>query len=212
MSVASQEDGMHNLDEMRRAIDDLTARRDINEMLYRYARAIDRCDLELLKSTYWPDARDVHWIYNGTGYGFAEYIIPSLREIAGTQHSITNPIIEIDGDRAFVESQFYVIHHIQLTEREFLDQQVEGRYLDIFERREGVWKIGLRQAVRDQSREFVTTPILRHTGSDYADGQRFPADPVYLGFSLRDLFIEDAKLADNQWATARARLGYGFDG
>lgn len=40
------------LEGIRAAIDDLTARGDIHDVLYRYARGIDRCDLELLQSSY----------------------------------------------------------------------------------------------------------------------------------------------------------------
>ena len=51
-----------------------------------------------------------------------------------------------------------------------------------------------RQALREQSREFITTPIPRRDTSEYADGHRFPADLVYLRFGITDLPIGDYQL------------------
>ena len=63
-------------------------------------------------------------------------MIPPIRELLNTQHSVTNPIIELDGDRAFAESQVYALLRIALDDETFIDQQFEMRYLDVFERRD----------------------------------------------------------------------------
>ena len=115
----------------------LEAREAIRDVMYRYARGADRGDLELFKSCYWPDAVDIHWFWNGNAHEFADYVIPLLREVPNSQHSITNPIIELDDDRAFAECQWYVLHRIPLGDGRFVDQQCEGRYLDVWERRDG---------------------------------------------------------------------------
>lgn len=132
-------------------------------------------------------------------------MIPLLREIPNSQHSITNPIIEIDGDRAFAECQWYVLHHIQLDDERFIDQQCEGRYLDVFERRDGEWKILHRQTAMEALREHVTANLTR----DYpplhpALGQRAPHDAVYRGAALADDEIYQMPPAD-LWGDARAR-------
>ena len=104
------------LDRLAARLEVLEAREAIRDVLYRYARGADRCDLALFKSCYWPDANDCHWFWNGNAHAFADWVIPVLRELPNSQHSITNPIIDLalDGnpDRAFVECQWYVLHRI----------------------------------------------------------------------------------------------------
>src|ERR671913_2394475 len=134
------------IERLERRLAVLEAREAIRDVLYLYARGADRADAELFKSCYHPDAIDCHWFWNGNAHEFADWVMPLLRQLPNSQHSITNPVIELDGDRAFVESQWYVLHRVPLDEERFVDQQVEGRYLDVFERRGGAWKILHRRA------------------------------------------------------------------
>ena len=76
-------------------LEKLEAVEAIRDVMFRYARGADRGDIDLFKSCYWPDATDCHWFWNGNAHEFADYVIPLLREIPNSQHSITNPIIEI---------------------------------------------------------------------------------------------------------------------
>jgi hypothetical protein len=46
--------------------------RDIENIITLYCRAIDRLDIELLKSVYHEDARDEHANFSGTALEFAE--------------------------------------------------------------------------------------------------------------------------------------------
>ena len=41
------------------------AERAISRVLHSYSRGADRCDLELMRSCYWPDGTDDHGSYNG---------------------------------------------------------------------------------------------------------------------------------------------------
>ncbi|KAF4233191.1 hypothetical protein CNMCM8980_004486 [Aspergillus fumigatiaffinis] len=166
----------------------LEAREAIREVLYTYARAADRADLELFKSCYHADGTDCHWFYNGNAHEFANYVIPLLRKISNSQHSITNAHITLNGNRAFVESQWYVLHRIPLDTHRLVDQQCEGRYLDMFEKRDGVWKILHRRVVCEAFREHVL-PVLngKVVPPDHpAAAKRAPHDHVYKGMSLFD--------------------------
>lgn len=177
----------------------------IRDVLHRYARSADRCDLELFKSCYWPDATDVHWFYNGNAHDFADWVIPVLAEIDGTQHSVTNPIIELHGDRAFVESHVYVVHHIPFNDGSgrFIDQQTECRYVDVFEKRDDEWRILRRQVVLDSLREFVVPNPFAEAPRDMA-GQRAPHDVIYQGMSLLNQTIIQIPGMD-LWDQTRAR-------
>ena len=174
MSTTSEQTQIAQLIERVNKLEDREA---IHTVLYKYARGADRCDMKLFKSCYWDDATDFHWFFNGNAHKLADWVIPVLAEIPNSQHSITNPIIDWEGDRAFVESQWYVVHRIPLDEKRIIDQQIEGRYVDVFEKRDGVWKIFHRRVAVEGWREHITFP----TPPSPADARRFPNDSVYLG-------------------------------
>jgi hypothetical protein len=52
------------------ALRDLLDRAAIREVLYRYCRAADRCDEELMRSCYHPDALDKHGRFDGSAGDF----------------------------------------------------------------------------------------------------------------------------------------------
>ena len=193
------------LDALESRLRELEDREAIRDVLHLYARGADRCDLELFKSCYWPDGTDCHGFYNGNAHDFAEYVIPLLKQIRASQHSITNPIIRFDGDRAFVESQWYVMHRIPLDDGRVVDQQCEGRYLDVFEKRNGEWKILHRtfaaEAMREHAQQDLTIdmPIAQP-----AVARRAPDDLSYLGFGILGLEVVPIGGAD-LWGDARAR-------
>jgi hypothetical protein len=192
--------------DLQRRLQYLEDREAIRDVLYLYARGADRCDVDLFKSCYWPDAYDAHWFYNGNAWAFADYVIELLAQIPNSHHSITNPIIEFDADRAFVECQWYVVHRVPLDGSRFVDQQVEGRYLDVFERRGEEWRILHRQIISEASREHVTTDA-RASLTDESRrqvGQRKPNDPVYRKFGIMDEHFASVQGAD-LWTATRER-------
>jgi hypothetical protein len=70
---------------------------EIRDVMHRYSRAVDRCDLALLESCYWPDARDHHGFFVGNAHAFADYVIPLLAHALSTTHPLGNTLIELDG-------------------------------------------------------------------------------------------------------------------
>jgi hypothetical protein len=138
-------------------VEQVAAHIEIRQVLYRYCRAVDRGDRDMLKSVYHPGATDDHGSWRGTGEAFADYIVESMdRQSIPSQHHITNVLIEIEGERAAVESYFLAMHPYQKEGDggEAL-ALVGGRYLDRFERREGVWRIVHRRVVLDWSRSEI---------------------------------------------------------
>ena len=63
---------MENIDP--KDIQELIDRTRIYDVLTRYCRALDRCDVDLMRSVYWDDARDDHGVFNGGAQEFAEFI------------------------------------------------------------------------------------------------------------------------------------------
>jgi hypothetical protein len=157
---------------------------EIRQVLATYSRGVDRWDLEILKSVYHPDATDNHAVFNGSGWDFAEFINATCRQMKGpSQHHLTNIYIELHGDSANVET-YYIAYHSALNEDGSEDTllHVGGRYLDRFERRDGVWKIAKRLVTIDWSRRTLL-------GEAWEGAAAFPAigpkgtDPMYALFA-----------------------------
>lgn len=187
---------------LERNLDDLRDREAIRDIIHRYCRAADRCDLEAFKSCYWPDGFDDHGFFGGNAHAFCDYVIPVLKQIDSSIHAITNTVIEIDGSRAFCESQWSVVHRLR-DGGELLDYWHQGRYLDLFEKRDGVWKILLRVAAADMDRlvkakdmRKMLDDMSRGKGEPMPRGARAPADPVYAGFDLQSVARNRPALPD----------------
>lgn len=135
-------------------IEDLEAELEIRRVLARYCRGVDRGDLALLKSVYHPDAHDDHGMFVGSGWDFAEALVPAMdRNTLNSQHHLTNVLIERDGDRAAVESYVIALHPTRDPKSGVEVHQLAGaRYLDRFEKRDGEWKIAERRVVIDWTR------------------------------------------------------------
>lgn len=127
--------------------DELADREAIRDCLYRYSRGIDRCDMELVRSAYWPDAIDDHTGFRGTRDEFIAWALPNLRAMEQNVHMIGNILIRLDGAKAAVESYLWSVSVIAGETRRATF--VCGRYLDQFERRNDEWRIANRLVVHD---------------------------------------------------------------
>lgn len=123
---------------------------EIQEVVMKLARGIDRCDESLIDSAFWEDATDDHGTFKGAAKDFVPWVIPVLQGMERTQHAICNQLVELRGARAFSESYFIAYHRIH-PGGEARDMFACGRYLDCFEKRGGEWRIAHRQAVYDWS-------------------------------------------------------------
>lgn len=126
---------------------------EIRQVLARYTRAIDRVDYDLLRTCYHPDARDVHGDFDGTVDEFVEYLAERQNRTSASAHFIGNQVIELAGDRAWVET--YCLVWLRLPGDDSLpesDRFVMVRYCDRFERRAGEWRIADRLTVYSPGR------------------------------------------------------------
>jgi hypothetical protein len=143
--------------------EELADREAIRDVLLRYCRASDRCDAELMRSVYWPDAHDDHLEFSGNTEEFIAYSMPILRSMRYNMHILGNILISIDDGRADAESYFQGYHSVDDGGRRH-DVFAAGRYLDNLERRGEEWRIIKR---------FVTVEWFREL-PDSADWERGP--------------------------------------
>ena len=127
--------------------DELADREAIRDVLYRYSRGIDRCDMDMLRSAYWPDAIDNHTGFVGDTEEFIAWAQPKLEAMEQNIHMIGNILIRLDGDKANVESYLWSVSVVAAETRRATF--VCGRYLDRFERRNDEWRIAHRLVVHD---------------------------------------------------------------
>jgi len=134
--------------------DELADHLAIQQVLYRYCRGVDRGDAALIRSVYHDGAVDAHGSWQGEGRDFAGYVVAAMDgQQQGSQHHITNVLIELQGDEAAVESYFLAYHPYRIDgEAAERLAQVGGRYLDRFQHRDGRWAISRREVVIDWSR------------------------------------------------------------
>ena len=125
---------------------------EITQLLYRYARAIDAKDWKALEQIFTPDARIHYAVERGAELRFAElgpWLARAMTIFKATQHVITNPLVELAGDRARCTS-YLTGTHVQVR-RESGAQVLttEGStYSDELVRTAEGWRIAARKLER----------------------------------------------------------------
>jgi hypothetical protein len=136
-------------------LDELLSKQAITELLYKYPRALDRLDRDMLLSIAHPEARMQFGQRTFPSWSaYVDWLIKAHTEMLGNNHRISNILIEVKGDRAVSESTGTAT---LLVRREGHDDQYEerwmhSRYLDTWSRRNGKWALDSRQTVSDYRR------------------------------------------------------------
>jgi len=152
-------------------LQELVDRQKIYHVLTSYCRALDRCDVDLMKAVYWEDGYDDHGVFAGNAQQFAEFIIQGIQDwFEVTMHAICNVHMELQGDIADTEAYLFAYHKVKGTPekvggwfgenylRRFSatvkdgvpqDFLYGGRYVDRLEKRGGIWRIAKRTVVMD---------------------------------------------------------------
>jgi hypothetical protein len=87
-------------------------RDDVVELMVRYGLGIDRKDWALFEGCFTPD---VHAVYEGfgdfRGYDALEgFVRPSVEALDATQHTLTNFLVQLDGDVATFQCSVIATH------------------------------------------------------------------------------------------------------
>lgn len=177
-------------------------RAEIENVLGLYCRAIDRADVELLKSVYHPDGVDDHGAICANAHEFADKIIAMLKEVCVyTMHSVTHTVIEVQGDKASSEAYYMAIHTVAAGEaaiekffgKSYLEAQraagslgqrheylCSGRYLDELHKRDGAWKVFRRKMTNEWGVCRPERSVSEGIPAAFTmTGSRDSQDPVY---------------------------------
>lgn len=140
---------------MNERLQALLDKQEIYELICLYMRGLDRLDETLLASTFSEDAWCDYGFTKTPAADFASFCMDALRDHEANQHMIGNVLIDLAGDEAFGEVYFQAYHKMK-TDSGFNDVTIAGRYLDRYERCDGVWKFAYRSEVVDWSRTEPT--------------------------------------------------------
>jgi len=146
-------------DRPARTLDDLLVREEITDVIKRLARGTDRLDEARMRACYHPDGVDDHNSFRGSGEEFARWVCDVLPHFASTAHFIGPPYIRLDGDVAHADT-YCIAHHISRAgdDGQQTDLVLALRYVDRFERRDGVWLIAKRVCAFDWTYTIAFDP------------------------------------------------------
>lgn len=189
------------MQEPKNSLQSLIDKEDIRDVLLRYARAVDRLDVELFRTVFWEDGGFEDGIVEGPARDFAPTLIDAVGHMfAATQHFISNIRVELDGpDVAVTESYFLAFHLVQGEEslKTILGARrvgelgvdpsrpcelyVGGRYFDRLVKRGASWRILKRRFVADWTSSGADSGLGREGFASLWKlwGSRNRSDPSY---------------------------------
>jgi hypothetical protein len=181
----------------------LADRAQIQDLLCRWSRAIDRLDYDAIRDVFHPDAIDRHGAFEGPVDGLIEWIRDRHANIPFSMHMLGNMLIEFaDDDTAIVETYTITIQRYPREGRASLealigsvppsdapatDLFVAARYVDKVTRRGGTWRIETRDVVFDSS-TIVDSALLEPFGFPGLErGVRASTDTIFRARSAAGL-------------------------
>lgn len=133
---------------------ELLSRDAIRRAVVTLARGEDRRDSGLITSAYWPDSVTDYGVFKGSFDEYLAWVVPGAEAITNTQHVLGQSHIELSGDTAKVETQVISYHRIDYGGGDEHDTCIGGRYLDVFEQRDGEWRIAARTMLYDWYKDW----------------------------------------------------------
>lgn len=127
----------------------------LQQLAWTYCHAIDRGDLKLVRSLYHDDAIDDHGpMFSGSPDEYVAWLPSMLANWEITSHVISNMLFLIDGNQA--EGELVVLAYHRTPAPGSRELIARGRYLDRYEKRDGIWRFLRRSLVLDAMEERAT--------------------------------------------------------
>lgn len=160
----------------------LADRAQIQDVIYRWCRAVDRLDGKGILELFYPGAIDSHGPYIGPIEGLVDWLMERHKPIGFSSHFVGNLLIEFAAeDVALVETYVRTIQQYPVEAKAQLAQLTGGasgdpnaamdmftssRYLDLMKRQNGRWRIARRTLIQDwkQLVEVKTKALQPHEG------------------------------------------------
>ncbi|MDW5598536.1 nuclear transport factor 2 family protein [Conexibacter stalactiti] len=173
--------------ELERKLRELVDKQEIREVVLLYARAQERRDGALFASVFHPDAIYEHYemppyLIDGDLDGFVAFVEKAwaASPLKSKGLHVPDTLTEVDGDEAFAESHALSLNPVD-QEGVRHDYLRTLRFLDRFERRDGVWKIAHRLVLSGGYERWVAAspPPFAGAASPELRSGFYPDDPFY---------------------------------
>lgn len=162
----------------------------VTDILHRYCHALDRRDFTLMASCFHHDATMQYMTEEITCAAFIDFAKHMASMLRWTIHQLSNFTISIENDTAATESYVFAYHRIPADAQGDYFFRLNGseqialvacRYVDRFERREGLWKIAHRTIpVFDNVEYWSPDNGGFFESADYRSKALGQADPGYI--------------------------------
>jgi hypothetical protein len=165
---------------MEERIARLLDRQEIERVIHRYCRGIDRRDLALVRDCYHDDATDHHGSFFGNADEYVAWVDKLLARYRFTTHALNQISIEFGSarDQAAVETYGISVHRGDPA-KPHQNLATAFRYLDRFERRGAAWKIASRVAIGEWSLR-LPAEAWWDIPETHVASRRDASDPVYV--------------------------------
>lgn len=156
----------------------------LQDLVLTYCRACDRRDFALVRTLYHDDAIDEHGhMFTGTADEFVAWLPSAMSRFEATIHSVTNMLFMVEGDRA--QGEIYTVAYHRTPGPDAQEIIIGGRYLDQYERRNGVWKFSRRGLACDSCEvRTVDAKAYNTFAAGAAAGKTDAGDPSYQRLSM----------------------------
>jgi hypothetical protein len=135
---------------------ELLSKHQVQEQLNHWTRGADRIDIDEMRSAFHPNAHIDYGFFDGTVEEFLPWVVRFHSEdLVSTTHTISSVLVKVSGETAGSESRVECCLRFRHPSGGELDLLLAGRYLDKWERREGVWRIADRTALVDHYRTLL---------------------------------------------------------
>lgn len=167
----------------------LEDRAAIQDLMARYAQAVDRRDWPAVRTTFHADAYDDHGEYKGGVDGFIEWVSRRHEKVVQSMHFLGNCLIEFASDDVALVETYYIARQtypadaaaarsmIGSSEAVPMEAEIWGRYIDVVERRAGEWRTARRTVAFEVLQAHAKTSLA--LSPQWAQARRDADDPLY---------------------------------
>tara|TARA_B110000014_G_scaffold264474_1_gene266540 strand:- start:12827 stop:13351 length:525 start_codon:yes stop_codon:yes gene_type:complete len=163
---------------------------EIQQLVCKYSRAIDRRDFKLLSQLYSKGSEDHHGgMFKGSGEDYVTWVEEALKQTTHTSHQIFNHLIELDPDNnSYAEGEVYTlnVHIMKDSMGKDVNLSTGSRYLDKYTKTTKGWQFLYRKVIADYALESAipSGELVDSLRSGGAIGGTNKDDPSYGYFKL----------------------------
>ena len=167
---------------MDAALQELVDRKQIEDVVARYARTLDWLDDEGQASCYWPDADIDYGFFKGKAADFLPVVMQTERNSDRRWHMLGGLIVKFNSDTT-ASSECYGIFAgaSRQDDGSLAGNLYGGRYIDEWEKRGNEWRISARIYLLDWHHPLANQP-------DFTPNPDFPLPTVQIAESGHPLY------------------------